>query len=205
MKFDQNIKAGIIASVIASIIVLVFLQPLLRFTTNILFGVGADIFRAYTNRLFTQTALLAPPDAALNLYGFVLSLFLGVLVGIVAWRIAFWWNPERPRNEEAAKRLIASTAKFPWLSVVGTMLLAIVIFALIYSSIFQMRVITSFRQHMLTIAPYITDQRGKELYSQWTQMRTEADYQRIYSELNRIAGDNHVVLPENLVFSLKQL
>jgi hypothetical protein len=58
---------------------------------------------------------------------------------------------------------------------------------------------------MTTIAPYITDQRAKELYSQWTQMRSEEDYHRIYSELDRIAAENHVVLPANVVFSLKQL
>jgi hypothetical protein len=70
---------------------------------------------------------------------------------------------------------------------------------------FQLRVVSSFKQHMTTIAPYITEQRAKELYSQWTQMRNQQDYQRIYRELNRIAADNHVVLPENVVFSLKQL
>jgi hypothetical protein len=102
-------------------------------------------------------------------------------------------------------RLLARLGRFPWSLVGSTLLLAVFIVAILYSMMFQMRVVSSFKQHMTTIAPYITEQRAKELYSQWTQMRSEEDYQRIYRELNRIADENHVVLPENIVFSVKQL
>jgi hypothetical protein len=58
---------------------------------------------------------------------------------------------------------------------------------------------------MVAIAPYISDAEAKKLYSQWTQMRGEGDYVRIYTELSRIAAENDVQLPENIVFSMKQL
>ena len=58
---------------------------------------------------------------------------------------------------------------------------------------------------MTAIAPYITDAEQKQLYSDWTQMRGEADYRKIYAEIEKIAKEHNLRLPENLVFSFKQL
>ena len=43
------------------------------------------------------------------------------------------------------------------------------------------------------------------LKSQWTQMKSEEDYKQIYIELQNVAAQNEILLPENKLFSLTAL
>jgi hypothetical protein len=58
---------------------------------------------------------------------------------------------------------------------------------------------------MTAIAPFISPDEERLLYSRWTQMRSEEDYRRIYADVERIAQTHGIRLPENLIFSYKRL
>jgi hypothetical protein len=65
----------------------------------------------------------------------------------------------------------------------------------------QLSLVSSFEQHMRVLAPYMSDQRYKLFLSEWSRMTDETDYVKIYSELNAIAAENKIVLPENKIYS----
>jgi hypothetical protein len=201
MKIDSNYKVGIVSSVIASCIFLIFLQPILHGVSGILFGVGSTVFRAYTDRLFAQSALLVPPDSSFDVLECIVVFMTAVVTGYTVARIAFWRTPIRSKAEDKPD----TADRFPWKFLVLTAFIAFAAVAIIYGHLFQLRVITSFKQHMTAIAPYISDAQTKQLYSEWTQMRNKADYLRIYAKLEPIAQQNNIRLPENIVFSFKQL
>jgi hypothetical protein len=202
MKIDSSFKVGIVSSIIGSCIFLIFLEPILHGISGILFGFGAGIFHAYTDRLFAQAALLTPPYSSFEVYIFVIAAMVGVAIGYTAARIAFWrsFTTAKPRLDRFSR-----LRRFPRYLLVFDALAILALVMLSYSHLFQLRVISSFRQHMLAVAPYISDAQTKQLYSEWTQMRNEADYLRIYNELSHVAQQNNIRLPENIVFSLRQL
>ncbi len=204
MKIDSNLKVGIISSVIASCIFLVLLEPILRGITAVLFGFGAGLFRAYTDRLFAQAALLAPPESSFELLTMVVGFIVALGIGYTAGRISFWRRvsgaKRRPRPVDLEK-----LRRFPWPLLIMDVIAILALIGLTYSHLFQLRVISSFKQHMTAIAPYITDEQVKKLYSDWTQMRGEGDYRKIYTEISRIAAEHDIRLPENIVFSFRQI
>ena len=77
----------------------------------------------------------------------------------------------------------------------------VILVLILWSDLFQLRVVTSFQQHMTAIAPFITDQQAKQFRSRWTQMRTKGDYDVIYRDLQKIADSNGIRLPPNYIYT----
>jgi len=203
MILDRNIKIGIISSIVATFLFIYLLDPLLRFVTFVLFkGVGS-LARGYIDKLFEQAALLTGPDPSL----YLLSLLTGFVTGAstsLLIILLFLYQPsdhllERIRSFHFPKALIR------WGGIVITLLMIVMCVMGLYSTIFQLRITTSFTQHIVVIAPYISDQEAKLLRSRWTQMKSEQDFDALYRDLNKIAKTNGVILPENKVYSFSSL
>ena len=47
----------------------------------------------------------------------------------------------------------------------------------------QLSLISSFNQHMRILAPYIDEQTEEQIISEWSLMKTEADYDAVYKTL----------------------
>ena len=194
----SGIKVGVISSLVASLLFYVFGQPLLQFISSLLFGIGNRLFHGITDRLFAQAALLTPPDIGLELTLLVLGGMVGLVSGFTAGLIHVWRKPATLESNHEETDL--HPKRFPWSILVLSIVIFLVTVFWAYSTLFQFKTITSFKQHMVTLAPYISDQQAKQLYSEWTLMRSEDDYRRIYSKLTQLASQNHITLPRNYMF-----
>ncbi|MGB2985572.1 MAG: hypothetical protein WBE26_06785 [Phycisphaerae bacterium] len=65
----------------------------------------------------------------------------------------------------------------------------------------QLSLIGSFNQHMRILAPYLDEQAEEELMSEWSSMRSKADYDSLYEKLHDIVQKNGVELPPNKIYS----
>jgi hypothetical protein len=206
MTIDRNVKIGVATSIIATILFIYLLDPIMRFVGFVLFNYGSTILRAYIDRLFEQAALLTPPDPALAIFTSLLALANGFITGVVTSRFFPRRLFKKLRVELQKKEEPESqNRKRPWVLLVPVIVINLVWLMWSYSTFFQFRIISSFNQHLVAVAPYVSEHDLNLIRSQWTQMQSEKDYGIIYSELGRIANQNHIRLPENLVFSYKNL
>lgn len=88
---------------------------------------------------------------------------------------------------------------------VNTILFVILFFAIIgmiWNDSAQLELFTSFKQHVIAVAPNISEQEEESLWSEWTQMKCRDDYESIYEKLINIAKKNNIELPKNKKYSL---
>ena len=200
MRIDRNMQVGIISSVVASIIFLYVLEPALRFITFLLTHAFGAIFRSYLDRLFEKAALLSAPDSSATLLTMSLALLCGFFVGLSASIVR---ESFRGADEiERAGRLRFSRFWMCTTIIAANIVLASMFIMVIHSTVFQLRITSSFQQHLTAIAPYVSDQEFKTFRSRWTQMTCERDYSLIYADLARVAATNSVRLPANKLYSL---
>ncbi|MDP2682751.1 MAG: hypothetical protein Q8P28_08110 [Deltaproteobacteria bacterium] len=196
-------KIGIISSVVATILFIYLLDPLLRLITFLLFNVFSSVAQAYTDRLFAQAALLSGPDPSFALLSFLAGISSGILSSFAFTLLFFWNRPEPPKKRQLLTR--SQRWLLRWGGAAISLLLVGAMILMVFSTMFQLRITTSFTQHLATVAPYITDQDAKVLKSRWTRMRSESDFRALYHDLNQIAEKNELTLPENKVYSFSSL
>jgi hypothetical protein len=203
MILDRNLKIGIISSVVATFLFIYFLDPLLRFVTFLLFKTLGSLARGYIDRLFEQAALLIGPDPSF----YVLSIVCGIITGISTTLLIFFLFLYRPSDRllKWLRSFRFLDAFFRWSVIVLALPVIIMPAMFLYNTMFQLRITTSFTQHIVLLAPYISDQESKLLRSRWTQMKSEQDFEALYRDLNKIAKKNGVILPENKVYSFSSL
>jgi hypothetical protein len=197
VDIDRNMKIGIISSIVATIIFIYLLDPILRFITYSTFNLFGSLTRWYTNDLFQRAALLTGPDPSMDL----LALFTGIICGIFSSVTIF--SIIRPFLTRGNMEIKAAKTIIKYLRFIIPVLSIVLIILTLFSfhrTLFPLRITSSFNQHLAAIAPYVTEQEIKELRSQWTQMMCEDDYHIICNNLNRIASDNKIRLPKNLLY-----
>jgi hypothetical protein len=218
-------KIGIISSVVATFLFIYFLDPLLRFITLLLFKTFGSLAHKYTDRLFEQSALLIGPDPSYALFIFINSVLFGMFVCVIIFSLFMDRildnlidgptecpkdRPPKDRPENCPlNRRTEESKRYKVLGrvilIVSSFIAIILIILTTYSMTFQIRITTSFSQHVVLLAPYISDQEAKLLRSRWVQMKSEQDFDAIYKDLNKIAKINGVTLPENKVYSFSSL
>ena len=70
----------------------------------------------------------------------------------------------------------------------------------ISGEVIVLNAITDFKQHMLIVAPYISKDEKDKLFSQWSQMRSLDDYNKIYERLKVVAKINNLRLYRNRMY-----
>lgn len=199
MHIDRNAKigiiSGIISGIIASFLIIYLFDPIFRAMSFVLFSVLGSTARWYTDGLFADAALLVGPDPSLFiliiLTGFGCGLFFSAII------LALVWHPEN-----------ADTPSHTWVprisprlgrAVIAAIAVTCILLLLLgfYSTEFELRITSSFNQHLAAVAPFISDQDVKVLRSRWTQMVSERDYTAINSDLEAIAMRNNITLPKN--------
>ena len=213
MRFIAKYKKEIIGGLIAIAAFEYFLSPIFHYAAPFCFRIANSVSHSAVDRLFAQAALGTGPNPGLQWLqifgGFIVGLTVGITIALV--RGDSGEAPYTPTNTslpEKADRTMPTVAPPPqlrrrWKVAIGV-LVAIVdlIFVLmLWSDLFQLRVVTSFQQHMTAIEPFITDQQAKQFRSRWTQMRTKGDYDVIYRDLQKIADSNGIRLPPNYIYT----
>lgn len=70
----------------------------------------------------------------------------------------------------------------------------------ISGEVIVLNTITDFKQHMLIVTPYIEREDKDMLLSQWSQIRTMDDYNKVYERLIDVANKNNLKLYKNRMY-----
>jgi len=167
---DPNLRVGVIASVVASIIVIIFVQPLLHLAwLGITTLIGA-ISTSALNIVYHDAALEETEAVPLTILLFLLIFFA----------VSFLFRSRRLDKID----VIMLTFLFAT-GIAGT--------AGMYG---KTEIAGSYRQRIAVLAPHITDQERKVLEAEWKTITTRVDYQRLVAKMEALAATNSVVLPK---------
>ncbi len=70
----------------------------------------------------------------------------------------------------------------------------------ISGEVIVLNAITDFKQHILIITPYIEKEEKEKLLSQWSQMRSIDDYNKVYERLVAVAKEHNLKLYKNRMY-----
>ncbi len=216
---DKDLRKGIIASVLASFIFLIFIQPILSFAWKNIVTLSIHTYTGYIDSIYENAALGKRNWIDFLILGyFLFFLFLVLFAFSMIFRLFMEDLDERKQMrlmtekekedyivkrrsltlkkvyvfEKHAKKLIIPTYVYQ--------VLIFLIFANdIFSSYVDLKLNTSFAQRCTVIAPYIDDQTQKILQSKWASMKSRKDYEVVNKYLEDIAKSKNVVLPEVLL------
>jgi hypothetical protein len=196
---DKDVRKGIVASVIASVFVLMFIQPILTWTWEIIVSSTPRVFHrlvdsVYENAAFGQRDWIVP--------GFV-TVALGCLAVFASYSLCvliiqlFWRSFESLRFMERLRATSTTSSILLGISIHLVGLLAMLLLATGVFADLQMN--TSFNQRLAVLAAYCSDQDIKMLRAEWAQMSSRSDYLAIVDKMDSMAKPLGIKLPEILL------
>ena len=188
---DPQIRRGVIASIIASLIVLIFVQPLLRIIWAALLKVGLEFVQAYVDSIYRNAALGQRNDVDVIILFFIFAILLGLISGITLVAI---------RHVFPAKKKVLHNKKR---KVFQLCLIVLFLYFIIISSAIKpftdLQFNTSFQQRLTILSPKITELELKEFEAAWALMQSRKDFEAINNRMEETAKKYGVVLPPNLL------
>jgi hypothetical protein len=229
-QFARRHGASVVASVVASFLFLYLLNPILAFFGRSLLYVAARLNQAYLNRIYAQAAHLETQDFSFWLISIVVEIFslLPLLMALSLLQGSRRYISHRVVSDVATRRahdsdrptatsesdLAQSLRRRPWRQVRASVAISFCVIGflplvfggvIITANYVQLSLISSFRQHIRIVAPYVSDLEMKMLLSEWSRMEGKPDYDRVYDKLRGIAARAGVRLPENKLYSASAL
>ncbi|WP_236892554.1 hypothetical protein [Desulfoluna limicola] len=190
MLNDPTVKKSIYASIIASIVVIIFIQPILNYAAMFFVWIGDMLYVGFSNQLYQEAALGLREKYSFSLFimfiGFILLFFIvAPLITLILQ------NRDNTSNHEPSKLFIA----FRLLNKVFLLTSAIFVLSLNFAGL-QMN--TSFNQRMRAIKPYITQNQYDKYQSKWALMSNRNDYDQINYFLENESNKFNIKLPKLL-------
>lgn len=186
---------NVVASVVASIVVIALIQPLLTLFWDFLSSTGNGLLNRFVDRLYGNAALGNRNWVIAALAILLLYLpFTNALVSAVA-RPLIKKRIQRMEGESKQKTLTALIASVVGLSIVG----------IIFTTPFAVYIYTdlqlnaSFNQRLQVLSPHLSDQQTKTLLASWASMTSKSDYLKIKAEMDQLAAREKVTLPRPLL------
>jgi len=181
---------AIAAGIIASLIVFYFLNPILSFLGRLTLKVAAIGFHSYADRIYAEIATGEPN------FGFMfLSFVSGIVLGAWAYLLGVFVGGFRRQGERRPPgrryRIVV-----PLLLLVVTL----VAFAGLVDSYIRLKSVSSFQQRLAVLTPHLSDQQRKEFVARFASMRRRVDFESIMRDLDAIASQKKVSLPENKLY-----
>ena len=201
--FLQKHTSGIIVAIVSTMIFLYLLQPMLEYVGNIVIQAGSLLSSTYVDEIYTQIAFLEIQDSAFTL----LAITFGVLGGITTMMAVFIWFPPKKKNDNISDSSNNTKENLQKKILVTALLASVSLSVIIHVSkdLYQLKVITSFKQHFRILSPYISEQQEEKLLSEWSLMKSSGDYDLIIKKMHNIADENNIVLPDNRLYSLTSI
>ena len=217
---DKEIRKGIISSIIASLIFLIFFQPILGFIWEVVTKISMRTYSGYMDNIYKNAALGQRNWLGyLTLLFFLLVVFTLIMTRLLRFRkmlsrlyedvkLDSFENQEDKEKYledkwERINKRITPIVKHHKKIKVFLFLYQICILLFFCDTIFKayadLQLNTSFNQRLTVIAPYIEAQKEEELKSKWASMKTRKDYENINLNMENIAKSANVILPENLL------
>lgn len=194
MLNDATLRKSIIASIIASLLVLIFIKPLLDIIWEFISWVSTYCYSGFNNAVFCNAALGQRDWVAVLHLELFISMLCGTLAGfsIVIFLVK---HAESKIVERITKRRKIFRALIPILSVI-MVFLSILILVIIRT---DLQLNTSFKQRLTALSPHVSDLKIKELKASWAMMQDRKNYEEIIEEMENIAQKNGVQLPKLLI------
>jgi hypothetical protein len=200
-EFFKKNSTSIIVGLVTTIVFLYILQPLLELVGTAVIFLSAYVSSTYIDILFIQIAHMEIMDFGFFFYLLFFSGPIGISIGLL---LSKW----KPYKEEVKSEKVLNKFSVLRKKIITTIFLIItILFCLVHISTkaYQLSLISSFKQHMKVIAPYIDEQTEEFIISEWSLMKNSSDYDDVYYKLNKIAKTNNIELPENRVYSLDSI
>lgn len=184
---------------ISSIIFLYFFQPILDYI-----GAKALILMDLTSSKFSDDFYSKISHLELMDYSFYWISIICICISIAVGRIGIsglFSLVKKEKTTEVTSKTKESVSK-------KVIFFLFCIFICLFGTLFvstkfyQLSLISSFKQHLRVIAPYISEQEEEELLSKWSLMKNSNDYKAVYADLENIAKQNNILLPSNKIYSV---
>lgn len=190
MLSDPVIKKSIYASIIASVLVIIFIQPFLSITGKIIIWLGNYIYGGISNSFYENAALgLREKYSFIFLMG-TMAIVAGTIIGT---SLIVYIKEKKPTKPKESR----STIKKYIITIILVILALDCIYLLSYEFAgFQMN--ASFNQRLTILMPVITDDEYKKIKAQWASMENRKEYESIVTNIERIAQREKIKLPKLL-------
>jgi Na+/proline symporter len=176
------LKVGIIGGIISSLIVVIFIQPILSFIWRAFVAVAGSIHQGYVDRIYRQAALSDQflMGQVAMLFLLIFSLFLTAVCGAYAIE-------KRNRLPFPSYSLTAVFAAIPFILMVPIIAVSVA------SGVMEIN--ASFSQRLTVLAPAIDEHEYKTLRARWASMKGRNDYDALVSAMDARAKELNIVLP----------
>lgn len=182
---SRELKIGIIGGVVSSILVIIFIQPLLNYVWTAVLSFGEHIQASYVDKIFRS--------AAIGDRGRVSQLTFLMVILVVISVPSFLFL-----SQVAYRYAVFEKANRVFLLVMSFMSLMLVMVSLVSFSISMgvTEINASFNQRLTVLAPAISEHETKELKAQWAKMSSKRDYRALVSLMEKRASELQIQLPE---------
>ena len=198
-----GMRHAVIAGVLASAFVIVFVEPLLIWIWNIISESTLAIWDDFIDKAYENASLGVRSTSSV----FILILLAGVLSGLV---VATLLRPliksllvrslssseslEATRTKAMRILYVARTVEF-----LAGALIVYHLFRLVLLAFVDFQLNSSFDRRLTVLASVINEQQEEDLRAQWALMTSRADYHKIRARMEILARENAIVLPKDLV------
>ena len=201
IEFIKQQKAGVISGIVASAFFIYFIQPILDFLVTFFFAASNYIGSTYIDGIYQKAAHLETYDFSFIFPASIAGVFSIILITTSALLLfaPFVSSKDKvTKDKERASKDIPKSASF----IAGLLFFIIGIYGAsdVASNYVQLSAVSSFKQHLRIIAPYITSDEEEMLISKWSLMKSQNDYYFINSQLESVALKNNIELPVNRLY-----
>jgi len=194
MQSDYPMKKSIMASIIASICVVIFIKPILNVIWLILVFISNSVYMNLINQLYKNASLGHRNLVSVTVFLIAGSIIIGItLIPYILPAIRKYLPSRSIEKKKKAKKGLVFIYHF------GIFLIIVSILLLMTLAYSNLQLNTSFQQRLTILAPKISDQEYKELAASWASMQSRDDYLKINSQMENIAKNNNIILPKPLL------
>jgi hypothetical protein len=198
---DPIVVKGVVGSVIAWLVILLFLQPATSILFPVVQAIGTHFYKGFTDYIYANASLGHRNWVEVLSFGFFASLFLGGVTGASIASAAVFLRKDRSGGREERlwvyftrkpRRLVALLA-------VSLAFLYLVTVVQLAAALVDLQANASFQQRLTILAPNLTDKEEKELRAVWAMMRNRNDYEEFNKRIEELARSRGVRLPPPLL------
>ena len=180
---DRQWKIGITTGLISSLLVLIFIQPILNFLWHLILNVGGTLHQGFVDRIYRHAARTGG-----NPYG---EHTLFVLL-MVIWMVGVFWARARVKADPGPPGIIKFVERATLFTV---LMVSLVVFGGAAILKGTAEIAESFTQRLTVLAPAISDLEYKTLRARWASMAGKSDYDAIVADMEKRATELGVKLP----------
>ena len=199
---NNNVRQAVVSGVLASIVVIIFIEPILTWLWAVISDSTLKWWVSLIDSAYSNASLGNRSISSV----FVLALFVGLLINAILFISILqpflkpWLIKKYEKREDRDDKTF--TIFVLGLRIANIFLGAILVFLLLrilMLAFVDFQLNSSFERRMASLAPVITDQQYKEIRASWAKMDSREKYLQIQDEMEKIAVEKNVELPESLL------